>query len=124
MPMPISLHYKPMEAAEKAHPAYKAPTAVISTIGATEILLSKISCRLLGCDNIPYWVYRDCALVIIKIMNMSFGLGVVSAARLAPVPKCMPVKRVADLKSISVTPILSRLVERLVVNDHIFNYTI
>ena len=36
-----------------------------------------------------------------------------------PVPKCTPVSGVSDRRPISVTPILSRMVERLIVNDHI-----
>ena len=34
--------------------------------------------------------------------------------------KCTPVSSVSDLRPISVTPILSRMVERLIVKDHIF----
>ena len=41
-------------------------------------------------------------------------------AAITPVPKCMPINGLSDLRPISVTPILSRMVERLVVKDHIF----
>ena len=37
------------------------------------------------------------------------------------VQKCTPVSGVNDLRPVSVTPILSRMVERLVVKDHIFH---
>ena len=54
---------------------------------------------------------------------MSVGRGVVPAAWRAavitPVPKCTPVSGVSDLRQISVTPILSRMVERLVAKNHI-----
>ena len=57
-------------------------------------------------------------------MLVNIGLGVVpSAWRTAvttPVPKCTPVGRVNDLQPISITSILSRLVERLIVRDHIY----
>ena len=55
---------------------------------------------------------------------MSVGRGVVPAAWytavITPVPKCTPVSGVSDIRPISVTPILSRMVERLVVKNHIF----
>ena len=53
------------------------------------------------------------------------GEGVVPAAWrtavITPVPKCTPVNSVAHLRTISVTPILSRIVERIIVKDHIFS---
>ena len=56
---------------------------------------------------------------------MSVSHGVVPAAWrtvvITPVPKCTPVSGVNDLRPISVTPILSRMVERLIVKDHIFS---
>ena len=55
---------------------------------------------------------------------MSVSSGVVPAAwRTAvftPVPKCTPVSGVSDLRPISVTSILSRMAECLIVKDHIF----
>ena len=54
---------------------------------------------------------------------MSVGRGVVSVAWrtavITPVPKCTPVSGVSDLRPISLTPILWRMVERVVVNNHI-----
>ena len=59
------------------------------------------------------------------LVNMSVGLGVApSAWRTAaatPVPKCTSVGKVDDLRSISVTPIISHLMERLIVRDHSSN---
>ena len=56
---------------------------------------------------------------------MSVSRGIVPAAWrtavITPVPKCTPVSGVSDLRPISVTPILSRMVERLIVKDHIFS---
>ena len=58
------------------------------------------------------------------LVTMSIGLGVVPSAWrtpvITPVPKCTPVGGVNDLRPISVTPILSRLVEPLIVRDHIY----
>ena len=54
---------------------------------------------------------------------MSIGRGVVPAAWrtavITPVSECTPVSGVSDLRPISVTPILSRMVERLVVKNQI-----
>ena len=41
-------------------------------------------------------------------------------AVITPHPECTPVGGVNNLRPISVTPILSRLMERLIVRDHIF----
>ena len=55
---------------------------------------------------------------------MSVGDGIVPAAWrtavITPVPKCTPIISVADLRPISVTPILSRMVARLIVKEHIY----
>ena len=58
------------------------------------------------------------------LVNMSIGLGVVPSAWrtavIAHVLRCTLVDEVNDLRPISVTPILSRLVERLTVRNNIF----
>ena len=55
---------------------------------------------------------------------MSVAFEIVSSAWrteiITPAPKCTPVNEVSDLQPITVTPILSRIVERLIVRDHIF----
>ena len=55
---------------------------------------------------------------------MSVASGVVPSAWhtavITLVPKCTPVNDVSDLRPISVTPILSRIVGRLIVRNHIF----
>ena len=79
-------------------------------------------------DNIPYWVYRDyaseLAQAVCRMINMSIGLGVVPSAWrtavITPVSKCTPVNSAGNLRPISVMPILSHMVERLIVKDHIF----
>ena len=75
----------------------------------------------------PYWVYRDCYSelpnVVTTIINFSVKLGRVPsawrAAVITPIPKCTPISGPGNLRPISVTPILSRMVERLVAKDHI-----
>ena len=73
---------------------------------------------------------RDCASaiagVVAKIVHFSLTTGVAPAAwRIAvitPVPKHSPITELNDLRPISVTPILNRIVERLVVKDHIMPF--
>ena len=67
---------------------------------------------------------HDLSEVVTMLVNMSIGHGIVSfawcTAVITPVPKCTPVSGVNDLRPLSVTPILSRLVERLIIRDHIY----
>ena len=55
---------------------------------------------------------------------MSASYGVVPTAWrtavITPVLECTPVSDMSDLRPISVTPILSQMVERLIAKDHIF----
>ena len=80
-----------------------------------------------GNDGILYRVLSDYAEelshVITKLINYSLSMGKVpfvwKIVAVTPVPKTNPVSMPSDLRPISVTPILSRLVERLVVRDFI-----
>ena len=91
-------------------------------------MLSKTRRTSPGNDNIPYWVYRYCSkeltVAVCHIVNMSVGLSMIPSAWrtaiITLVPKCTPVNSERDLWPISVTPILSRMVERLIVKNHIF----
>ena len=64
-----------------------------------ECILARIRRTSPGSDNIPYWVYRDCASelaeVVCCMINMSICLDVVPSAWHTavntPVPKCTPV---------------------------------
>ena len=95
--------------------------------GDVALMLARIRRTSPSIDDIPYLVYRDCyeelSSVVTKIVNLSFELGRVTSAWctavITPVPKCTPITGPEDLRPISVTPILSRMVERLVVKDHI-----
>ena len=79
-----------------------------------ELLLARIGRTSPGNDDIQYWLYRDCACeitqVVTKIVNMSIDMGVVPSAwrtaAITPVPRCMPIKGLGDLRPISVTLII------------------
>lgn len=76
-----------------------------------------------GLDNISHWFFRTCSFEIAEtvtdILNLSFACGTVpkqwSSAVVTPVPKVAKPETLSDYRPISVTPLLSRLAEKLVV---------
>ena len=93
--------------------------------------LSQLKKTAPGPDDIPYWVFKECAYelsgIITHIFNSSLKSGVVpeawKKAYTTPVPKVRNVSEYrdfADLRPISVTPILSRLVEKIVVRRYLW----
>jgi len=91
------------------------------------VILSRIKPSSPGPDGIPYWLYKTCApqlsAIVAKLVNYSLTKSVAprvwKTAHITPVPKCSPVAVPSDLRPISVTSILSRTVERLIVRDYI-----
>jgi hypothetical protein len=90
------------------------------------LVLSRIKSTAAGPDGIPYWLYKNCAAqlgsIVAKLINYSVIQSAVPQiwriANITPVPKCSPVSAPSDLRPISVTSILSRTVERLIVRDY------
>jgi Reverse transcriptase (RNA-dependent DNA polymerase) len=88
-----------------------------------ETALSKVSKTAPGPDNIPYWVFKDCSFeladVVTHIFNCSLKSSIVPnqwrAAVITPVPKTSNPATLSNFRLISVTPILSRILERFVV---------
>ena len=88
-----------------------------------EPMLRRITKTATGSDNIPYWVFCNCSFeladVVTHIFNCSLGAGVLPvqwlSAVLTPVPKVANPATLAGFRPISVTPILSRVVEKCVV---------
>jgi hypothetical protein len=88
-----------------------------------EPLLRKLKNTAPGYDNIPSWVFRCCSYelagIVAFIINYSFQTGTVPStwltAIVTPVPKVTNPKSISDFRPISVTPILSRLTEKLLV---------
>jgi len=91
------------------------------------IMLSKLQKTSTGSDRIPYWFLKACAselgVILSRLINFSINSGVVPSAWkhaiISPVPKTQPVSGPSDLRPISVTPVLSRFTERLVVKDYV-----
>ena len=90
-------------------------------------MLSKIKNTSPGYDGIPSWFYKsfstEMSHVICKIINVSVACGFVpnawKHAVVTPVPKCHPVTCAGDFRPISVTSLLCRLTEKLVVRNYV-----
>lgn len=88
-----------------------------------ERLLSKIKNTSPGYDGIPGWVFRTCSYelagIVCHIIQRTFELGEVpmnwKIAIVTPVPKTNKPTSLSEYRPISVTPILSRLTEKLLV---------
>jgi len=92
--------------------------------------LSKLKKTSPGSDLIPHWFYRECAAeiseVVTSLINRSLRYGIVPSrwkeALVTPVPKKsnVSIEDLNNLRPISVTPILSRFTEKLVVKLHLW----
>jgi hypothetical protein len=80
-----------------------------------------------GPDNLPAWIFRNCSVelagVITDLFNQSIMEGTVPdqwhKAIVTPVPKINKPMHIADYRPISVTSLLSRLLEGIVVRKYI-----
>jgi hypothetical protein len=96
----------------------------IQPIYAYEIepLLRRVGKTAPGKDNIPHWVFSTCSYeladVVAHIYNSSLRTGIVPlqwlTAVITPVPKNSNPGTLSDFRPISVTPILSRIIEKIV----------
>ena len=105
------------------------PVTPVTTATYTDddiaICLSMINKTTTGSDHLPFWILKDCAFqlntILSKLINFSINEGVVPSAWkhaiITPVPKVNPIASPSNLRPIAVTPVLSRMVERLVVRD-------
>ena len=99
--------------------------AICGEVWFVERLLRNMKRSAPGVDAIPQWFYVQCsyeiAHVVTHILTLSFTQGVVPdqwrTAIVSPVPKVTKPITITDYRPISVTPLLSRLAERLVVSN-------
>ena len=90
-------------------------------------LLSQIKSTASGFDNIPSWVFAECSYeladIVSHIFKCSITQGVIPdqwrTAIVSPIPKISCPSGIQDFRPISVTPILSRVLEKIVVKDFI-----
>ena len=90
-------------------------------------LLAAVHRTAPGPDKIPYWFYKYCAAelanVIAYIINLTLRCGAPPAAWkkaiITPIPKVNQPQQCSDYRPISVTSILSRIVEKFIVRKFI-----
>ena len=88
-----------------------------------ERMLASLKRTSPGPSSPPCWVLKQCSVEladpVCKLLNLSFSTGKLPAQWLTsivtPVPKVSQPKTVNDFRPISVTPIICRLAEKLVV---------
>ena len=95
------------------------------------LLLSGIKRTSPGADMIPYWVFKHCAIelsTIVDLFNVSIQMGKMPSrwkqAIVTTVPKVRQFAKftgLSDLRPISVTPILSRVLEKLIVGTYLWS---
>lgn len=94
------------------------------------IILEHIKPTAPGPEAIPSWVYKTFAIrlgpIVCKLINYSIEQSCVPitwrTAHVTPVPKTQPIANLSDFRPISVTSLLSRLTERLIVRDYLVPY--
>ena len=90
-------------------------------------ILSTLKKTSPGIDGVPYWVYKHCAVELAPVLTHLINTVVKNGtppstwlkALVTPVPKRTPPTGFSDLRPISVTPILSRVTERLIVHKYL-----
>ena len=91
-------------------------------------ILSSVKKTASGPDKLPFWFIKAAALHLASplahIFNLSLQCSYVppqwKIATIIPIPKTKPVLTPSDLRPISLTPILSRLMEKIIVNQFIY----
>ena len=88
-----------------------------------EVLLRRLKNTSPGFDNIPCWLFKNCSFeiagIVSHIIRRTFETGTVPGnwltAVVTPIPKTSNPKSLGEFRPISVTPILSRLTEKIIV---------
>ena len=89
------------------------------------LLLNKVRHSSSGLDDLSYWLFQKCSFelagIVTSILNMSFSTGTVPSqwltAVVTPVPKKPNPTELSDYRPVSVTPIMSRLAEKIFVQQ-------
>jgi len=76
-----------------------------------------------GSDDLPCWLFQQCSIELANIVSYIFNCSILSGtvtcqwltAIVTPIPKIPKPTHISDLRSISITPILSRVIEKFVV---------
>lgn len=89
--------------------------------------LSQVKKTSPGPDKTPYWLFKFCAVeltpIITHIINLTLTHGrppsLWKRAIITPIPKVSHPTELSHFRPISVTPLISRIVERIIVNKFI-----
>jgi hypothetical protein len=111
---------------EAERPSVFGATTAFKPLYAYEVetMLRKVSKTSPGCDNVPFWVFKLYAHLSLLLLSRTFitvhcapafcrGNGCLLI--ITPVPKVPTPSTLSDFRPISVTPILSRVIEKCVV---------
>ena len=87
------------------------------------LALKRVTRTSQGSDPLPYWFFKLCAFEITPIVTKIFNLILAEStcptswkhSIVTPIPKVSTPRDLGDLRPISVTPILSRVFDRLFV---------
>lgn len=82
-----------------------------------------------GCDPLPHWVLKKCAYQLAPVITHLFNIILQTStcpqswkhSLVTPIPKTNPPHDLSDLRPISVTPILSRIYEKLFTRNFLFH---
>ena len=91
-------------------------------------VLDKLKCTAAGEDELPYWFLKiaafNIAMPLTHMFNLSMSTGIIPSqfkrALIKPIPKINLPKTHSDYRPISLTPILSRILDKLVVKYYLY----
>jgi hypothetical protein len=111
------------DAVELPIPLSTLPSSPI-TVSCDEvlILLRKLKNKSSGPDGVPAWLFREFASVLSPAVTFIFNWSLrdcqvpfcFKVANITPVPKCSPAVRPPDFRPISLLPVLSKVLEKVV----------
>jgi hypothetical protein len=89
-----------------------------------EPMLRKVQKTVPGVDNLPFWVFKHCSVelaeVVAHLYNSTLHTGTLLRQWLTviitPVPKLSTPYTISDFRPISVKPIMSRIIEKILVS--------
>lgn len=92
------------------------------------MILDKLRTTATGPDQLPAWFLRLCAPIFCKPLARLFNLSIATAivprqwkqASICPVPKTATPGCLSDFRPISITPVLTRIMERIVVSEFLY----
>jgi hypothetical protein len=95
---------------------------VVLSVHEVQVYLSKLQRKSCGPDGIPFWVFKNWSTVlspaITRIFNLSLRHGIVPScfkvADVKPIPKCSNPSDVSSFRPISLLPLLSKVLEKIV----------